>query len=236
MVLVFRWLLGLGADLNDLGGLGSFVTAFGTVYGVTIGFVVVEVWGQNIATQTLIDKEAKDIEALFELTQHFTDNPTVQDVVAKISDYLQAVLADRFEHLAQGERNRQAETMFQRIHDAIALISCDSDRDSIVFDHMLGQYLVLRATRTERISQGLNRLPLPISIFLYCASLLTIISFIFMPFANVWYSVFTVATLAFVIAFVHQIILDLDNPFAGYWNISPNLFELLTDRVSHFGT
>jgi len=161
VTMVLRSPLQLGDDLSDLGGLGSFVTAFGTLYGVIIGFVVVEVWSQNIATQNLIDREAKDIESLFQLTIYFGSQQAAS-VNQRILDYLNAVLEDRFEKLGQGEHNHLAEKAFQSIHRAIRGIPMDDARQGIVLHHIISQYLDLRVTRTERISQGLNRLPNPL--------------------------------------------------------------------------
>jgi hypothetical protein len=235
VTLVLRSPLHLGDDLSDLGGLGSFVTAFGTLYGVIIGFVVVEVWSQNIATQNLIDREAKDIEGLFQLTVYF-GSQQAGSVNQKILDYLNAVLEDRFEKLAQGERNRLAEKTFQSIHQAIRNIGISDDREGIVLDHVIDQYLDLRVTRTERISQGLNRLPNPLKVFLYMASFLTISTFVLMPFANALFSLLAVGILTLLISFVHQLIDDLDNPFVGYWNVSPNLFEIVKMMIDKSAT
>jgi len=198
ITLLIRIVFQTGNDLNDLGELGSFITAFGTVYGVTIGFVVVEVWSQNIETQSLIDRESRELEALYDLASFFVENQDGAKLNRAIYDYTNAVLEDRFEKLGQGERSKVTHTAFNEIHDASVNLPLDDQRDLILFDHMVPQHSSLRVTRTERISQGFNRLPEPLNIFLYVTSGLTLFSFTVMPFANIIFSMISVGILAFL--------------------------------------
>ena len=49
--------------------------------------------------------------------------------------------------------------------------------------------------------------------------------FIILPFANPVYGMLSTFGLGFVLAMVYQLIEDLDNPFVGNWNITPEPFE-----------
>lgn len=57
--------------LDDVSGLGSFLSVFGTLYGILAAFVVFEVWSQYNRISALIEKEAQALEQLFRLSLYF---------------------------------------------------------------------------------------------------------------------------------------------------------------------
>ena len=52
-----------------------------------------------------------------------------------------------------------------------------------------------------------------------------------MPFANTYFSLFTAGIIGFVISMVLQLVEDLDNPFIGHWNITPEPFERALEHI-----
>ena len=48
----------------DVGAVGAFVTAVGTLYSILTGFTVVSVWGQFTDTDRAIKREARELSEL----------------------------------------------------------------------------------------------------------------------------------------------------------------------------
>lgn len=220
-----RFVLGTDASLADVGGLGAFVTVFGTLFGIMAAFVVFEVWSQYNKTTTLIEAEAQGLERLFRLTLYFRDPKLSKAMLAAIKAYTTIVIEGNFQHLGAGERNTEASKAFRNISAVIRDITFDDDHDPVVYDHIVDHYGKLSETRTQRITQSLARMPVLLKSFLYITSAMALFTFVVMPFTSVWYGGLAVAVLGFVFAMVFQLVEDLDNPFVGTWNITPEPFK-----------
>lgn len=225
LTIVLRSLLQTANLLTDVGGLGTFVTVFGTLYGIMSAFIVFEVWAQYNKTSTLVDQEALGLERLFRLTLYFRDKKLTKQMKEVIEHYAAIVIRDNFQKLGSGTRNEEASRAFRKIAAVIRDIPFDDDHDAIVYDHLIDHYGALSETRTERIAHCLMRLPYLLRFFLYTTSGAAITVFIVMPFVNVWYHGFVVGVITFVIAMLLQLVEDLDNPFKGNWNINTDPFK-----------
>lgn len=187
---------------------------FGTLYGIIIAFVVFEVWVQ-----------------FNRLALYFKNRKFSGSIKKSIENYANMVVKGNFQKLAVGERNKQTSKALREIHAGIADIKISSPKEQIVFRYLIELYDNLSETRTERISQGLIRLPIMLKTFLYAASLFTLAIFIVMPFSNPFYGFLTTGTFGFVIVMVFQIIEDLDNPFVGFWKVTTEPFTRVLKHI-----
>jgi hypothetical protein len=210
--------------IADVGGLGTFLSVFGTLYGILAAFVVFEVWGEFNKTQNLIDQEASGLERLFRLTLYFRDSKLTKKMKETIVAYAKIVIEGKFRKIGGGERNVEAGKTFRNIAQIIREVTFDDDHDHVVFDHIVAHYGHLSEVRAERITQSLQRLPVLLKAFLYISSTIVLITLIAMPFANQYYGFAAVLGLSFILAMVVQLVEDLDNPFVGQWNITPEPF------------
>ncbi|MCL4390003.1 MAG: DUF4239 domain-containing protein [Patescibacteria group bacterium] len=188
-------------------------------------FVVFEVWNQYNTTSQLVDKEAQGLERLFRLSLYFRDDKFTKKMLAAIKNYADLVITDKFRGLGNGERSAEMGKAFRKISELIRDIRFNDNHDSVIFHHIVDHYGQLGLTRTERINQSLTRLPILLKAFLYTSSLFALLTFILMPFSNMYYGFLATGSLGFVLAMVFQLVEDLDNPFVGYWNITPEPFE-----------
>jgi hypothetical protein len=210
--------------LSDVGGLGSFVTVFGTLYGIMSAFVVFEVWAQFNRTSSLVDQEALGLERLFRLTLYFRDTKLTRDMAKAITAYANKVIEGKFQKLGSGVRNKESGLLFRNISEVIREVKFDDEHDAIVYGQVLDHYGKLGQIRTDRTNQSLTRLPLLLKVFLYVTSGVAVVTFVAMPFANFVYQAFVIAGIGFVIAMMISLVEDLDNPFVGNWNITPEPF------------
>jgi hypothetical protein len=211
--------------LIDVSGLSAFVTVFGTLYGIMTAFVVFEVWSQYNETKRLTEKEAQGLERLFRLTLYFRDEPLNKKMKAAIKKYADIVIKGKFKNAGGGVRGTESAKVFREISEVIRDIKFDDDHDSLVFSQVLEHYGQLSLTRTERLDQALTRLPTLLKVFLYSSSFFALVTFVIMPFSNPYYNFWSVAVVGFIQAMIFQLVEDLDNPFVGHWNITPEPFE-----------
>lgn len=217
--------------LTDVGSINSFVVVFGTLYGIMTAFIVVEVWNQYNTSVHLFEHEAQALEKLFRLSLYFRDDKLNQEMEKGITDYADIVIKNDFHHLGKGERHTEEEKTFRKISEVINHITVKTDHSQVVFDHIINQYSQLSQVRTERINHSLIRLPLPLKAFFYIASIIIVVTFIFMPFANIFYASLATGALVFIVTMASYIIEGLDNPFVGFWKLKPEPFERMLSHI-----
>jgi hypothetical protein len=210
--------------LSDVGGLSAFVTVFGTLYGIMAAFIVFEVWNQYNNTVKLIEEEAAGLERMYRLVLYLNDKPVEEAMKKAIFRYAELVIEGKFRLLGEGERNIKAGKAFRDIFKVIMGVQFDDPRDSAVFPLIVEEGSHLAQTRTARITQSLARLPRILKFFFYFSSLCVIATFVIMPFSQVFYQIFTAAVVSFLLGLVVQLVEDLDNPFVGHFNLTPESF------------
>ena len=130
-----------------------------------------------------------------------------------------------FKSVATGQRNPQASDAFHQIFLRLRQIDIDGKRDQLVYGRILGQFKELSDARTKRLTESLTRLPAPLRVFLYFSSFAVILAFAFPIFQNLSVAIFVITVLSASIGLLLQVVADLDNPFVGYWNLTPKPFE-----------
>jgi hypothetical protein len=219
-----RLYLHTDAFIADVGALSAFLSVFGTLYGILAAFVVFEVWNQYNHVSELIDKEAQGLERLFRLTLYFRDDKVTTQIKAAITEYANIIIEGKFHKLAAGLRNADHGLAFRKVADIIRNVEFDDNHDAIVFEQIIEHYGNLGQLRTERMNQSLSRLPALLKAFIYISSFFALGTFIVMPFSNPYYGVLSAFIIGFLQAMIFQIIEDLDNPFKGHWNLTPEPF------------
>lgn len=232
LALVFRLFFHTPDFLVDVGGLGAFVTVFGTLYGIMAAFVVFEVWGQFNKTSLLIDEEAAGLERIYRLTLYLNDAPIEKSIKEAITNHANLVIQGKFSRMGLGIRNPESGKSFREIFKVIRSIEFNDQRDHVVFPLIVEQGGKLFETRVNRINQSLSRLPKILKLFFYSSSLFVLLTFLIMPFAQVFYQVAVTFVIGFLVALTIQMVEDLDNPFVGYFNLTPEPFERVLKHIN----
>ncbi|KKT72892.1 MAG: hypothetical protein UW69_C0077G0005 [Microgenomates group bacterium GW2011_GWA2_44_7] len=209
----------------DVGGLGAFVTVFGTLYGIMAAFVVFEVWGQYNTTSELIDSEAAGLERMYRMTLYLNDKQVEKSMKAVIAKYANLVIKGKFSKLGTAMRNPETGKVFREIFAVIRSIKFDDKRDPTVFPMLVEQGGKLSDTRVKRLNQSMTRLPRILKMFFYSSSLFVLLTFLIMPFAQIGFQIFITSVITFLIFLTIQLVEDLDNPFIGHFNLTPEPFE-----------
>jgi hypothetical protein len=225
ILLVFRGFVDEQKFLIDAGGLSGFASIFGALWGIIVAFILFVVWSQFNNTSSYIDAEANALKQLYRLTICLKNEGAAKEICEAIKNYTKLVIEVGFKAVATGKRNPQASDAFSQIFLKIKDLQFNGEQDRLVFDHILKQFKELSDTRTKRLNESLNRLPVPLKVFLIISSFVVILAFIFPIFQNLLVAVFVIIVLSGSAGLLLQVILDLDNPFVGYWNLTPEPFR-----------
>jgi len=225
-LLVFRKL----APLEDLHAaaneLGNYLQTVGGIYAVLLAFVVYVVWGQFNEARGFLDREAT---ALVDLHRTSSGLPSRSRIAIQggLRDYVDAVLRDEWPAMACGDEatiERVAELLEKvwiSIHGCKPLNACQHT----VYGEVLARFNQLTDLRTSRLSAARARIPIAMTILLYTGGLLTVGSVYLLAFEQVWLHALVTAALAGAISHILYLIRDLDDAFAGDWQVAKAPFE-----------
>ena len=206
--------------------LGNYLQTVGGIYAVLLAFVVYVVWGQFNEARSYLDREAT---ALVDL--HRTSSGLPSRTRAAIQDglrsYVDAVLRDEWPAMASGDEAtidqvaERLENVWLAIHGCKPANTCQHT----VYGEVLGRFNQLTDLRTSRLSAARARIPVAMTILLYTGALLTVGSVYLLAFDQLWLHVLVTAALAGAIAHILFLIRDLDDAFAGDWQVAKAPFE-----------
>src|SRR5262245_60785160 len=93
----------------DVGSLGAFVTAIGTLYSVLTGFTVISVWLQFIDTDRAVKREARGLAELWRYVGYVEDAEGVARARDAIERYRDEVVSREWPAMVAGRTATAAE-------------------------------------------------------------------------------------------------------------------------------
>lgn len=216
--------------LADIGGIGWLLGVVGTIYTLVAAFTMVEVWNQFNNTSNLISREAKSLISLWNYTDYLNDKNIDQKMQSALISYIDVSMTTEHSQAASGIRSPQSSPELLALLQAIDQVKFNDPRDAAVFPLLTQAYEDLATIRSDRIEAGVTRLPGMIKIFFISLSLMLMVSYILVGYVHLPLYIIHTVFGASIISLTYKIILDLDNPFDGYWNLD---YSALTQAKEH---
>jgi hypothetical protein len=236
-LLVFRTFAPIGALHAAANELGNYLQTVGGIYAVLLAFVVYVVWGQFNDARGYLDREAT---ALVDLHRTASGLPSTSRTAIQggLRTYVEAVLRDEWTAMAHGddaEIDRIAE-LLEQVWIAIHACKPRNECQYTVYGEVLSRFNQLTDLRTSRLTAARARIPIAMTILLYTGAVLTVGSVYLLGFDELWLHALVTAALAGAIAHILFLIRDLDDAFAGDYQIAKTPFERARknfDRAAH---
>ena len=201
--------------------VGNYLQTVGGIYAVLLAFVVYVVWGQFNEARMYVDREAA---ALVDLHRTASGLPTAsRDAIQKgLRTYVDAVIADEWGAMARHDEatiervGERLDPVWLAVHACSPLNTCQH----AVFSEVLSRFNDLTDLRTSRLTASRARIPIAMKVLLYTGALITIGSMYLLAFEQLWIHAVVTAALAGAVAHILFLILDLDDAFAGDWQVA----------------
>ena len=225
-LVAFRSVVPLAALEKGSNEIGNYLQTVGGIYAVLLAFVVYVVWGQFNDARGYLDREAT---ALVDLHRTATGLPSFSrtEIQRRLRIYVDAVLRDEWQAMAAGneaEIDRIGE-LLEEVWTAIHACKPINDCQHTVYGEVLSRFNQLTDLRTSRLGAARARIPLAMTILLYNGAVLTVGSVYLLAFEQLWLHAIVTAALAGAISHILFLIRDLDDAFAGDWQVAKTPFE-----------
>ena len=201
--------------------IGNYLQTVGGIYAVLLAFVVYVVWGQFNESRQLVDREATLIADVHRISGGLPD--ASRDQIRKLlREYLDAVLNDEWTAMSRGKESvlEAVGAKLDEIWDVIHKCRPEDECGHTMYSEVLSSYNELHDVRSSRLTSARTRIPMALRILLYAGALITIGSVYLLAFDKLWIHAIVTAALAGAIAHILYLVGDLDDAFAGDWQVS----------------
>jgi hypothetical protein len=225
-LLVIRELVPLHALVESNDEVGNFIQVLGTIYAVLLAFAVYVVWGQYNEARVVLEQEANEIIDFHRAAMGLSGE-TRDRVSAALRAYVEMALGPEWQAMARIDEAgfepgwKVLEDLWAGIHDYEPTTECQRT----LYSESLVRFNDLSDARTRRLSASRTRLPPGLRLILYLGATMTVMSLYLLAVEHVVTHGIIVVVLAGAIAHVIAVVEDLDDPFAGEWQVSVSPLE-----------
>jgi hypothetical protein len=212
----------LGADV---GSVGAFVTAVGTLYSVLTAFTVVSVWTEFTDTDRAIKREAREMAELWRYVGYVSDATGVARARTAIEHYRDEVVATEWPAMLAGGPVDAAEDEFFEMADAVNAIAVTSMRDVPAWQEAVRTLGEVSDARSQRIVLVTLRMPRLLKFLLYSATVALVGGMSLLGFSSEVVGGAIIALTVGVALLVLEVIADIDDPFGGAWGVTAAPFS-----------
>ena len=205
--------------------VGNYIQAVGTIYAVVAAFVVYVVWSQFNESRTQVEREASELEDLYRLADGLPDEDgrALQQLLAR---YVDAVIDHEWAALSRHEdavierTGALLDEVWSILHSCEPISECHKSLHA----EALSRFADLNDVRTARLTSARLRIPLGLRLLLYLGGGLIVASMYLLAVDRFWIHAVITASLAAAVAHIVYIVHDLDDAWAGDWQVPRDAF------------
>lgn len=215
---------------DDAEGVGALLQIIGTLYSVLYAFATYVIWGQFTAVENEILKESGALKELLLFSRPLRENLR-EPIVRAVKSYARAVVEGEWRALSSLEGTDKTDRLFNEVIAAVTEVKPEGEAERTVYEQLLDIASEVSAHRDERLALSVKRMPRTLLLFVTLTASTILFLLFFFPFRNVALGVVSIVVTTMLLYFAYFVLTDLDNPFEGTWNVTPQPFEELLSKM-----
>lgn len=218
---VFRNVVDIELLRASSDSLGTYMQTLGGIYAVLLAFVVVVVWGQFNDARGYVNREATALVELYRIAGGLPADACAT-IRAGLRDYVTGVLDEEWDAMTRSDEHviekigQRLDRVWSALHTCRPLDECGHT----TYAEMLGRYNDLTEIRTNRLTAATAKIPVAMNVLLYTGALIMVVSVYLLPIDRFWLHATVTAGFAGAVAHILFLIYDLDDAFAGDYQVS----------------
>jgi len=209
---------------EDSVSLGGTLEVVGAIYGIVLAFVIVLMWQSIDTARDAVSDEASSL-AQFAIDIRVLPPEDRARVENSLSNYLNAVLDEEWDAMADGHESLRAHRALDRIFTTMEHVRPVTDVQQTWYVEAVSKLNESTTYRRKRLETMNNLLPLPVDILLFGGAIITLAFVVIHGSRRSGTHTFVVAALAALIAYNLFLALILDYPFSGSISVTPEPFR-----------
>lgn len=219
---------------NDV--IGNYLQTLGSIYAVLLAFVVFVVWTQFNEARSRVEVEANELVDLYRTSTGLPD-PTRSEVQGRIREYVEQVAGPEWHAMACGDRHsfEKGDQLLDSMWHALNRCEAETNCHAALFSEALQRFNGVSDARTNRITSSQLKIPLALRILLYMGAIITIGSMYLFAVDSLWIHLIITGAMAGALSHILYVVQDLDDCFAGAFQVPRQSFERVQRYVERGG-
>ena len=224
--LVRRWLG--DRDHNEI--VGHFISAFGVLYGITLGLIAVAAWENFGDVEGKVSTEASALGSLYRNVDCYPE-PKRTELTGLMRDYTRHVIDVSWPEMQQGIVPRGSQAFVGRIQAALLAFEPTTPGQIALHRETLYRLASLNEARRLRLDCVAWQLPTILWVVVLAGSFLSfILTWLLVADNRLIHDVLTAVMAAFLGLLIF-FLATLDLPFEGTHSVGPDSIELVYEQV-----
>jgi hypothetical protein len=208
----------------------NFIEWFGVPYGLLIALVLVNVWTQFDVTDRAFDHEADAVLKVYDTILLALDSTVITRVCRYLHIYAKHVRKHYHNEFDIKLKKRVGDILLTKLRNSIAvLLRSKADKELAI--ELLRMVNELIDARGDRLSHSKQRIPTPVFVFAMVTSFIWLMPFFALGFDDWRLSAIFICGVTLVVVSILLIIVDLNDPIGGTWDIHLDAWDDLIDTV-----
>jgi NADH:ubiquinone oxidoreductase subunit 6 (subunit J) len=192
------------------------------VYGLVLGFVVVELYGDYQEAEETVQVEAAELSDILRLAEGLGE-PVAGAIVNAVGEYATTVVDEEWESMREGVPSERAESALDDMFTILASYQPDGAGQQSHLDAVLRTLDDLHLTRQLRLDDARERMPGMLQLFIYVGAFVVIGVAFLMGLESARAQLTMVTVLGAILGFALALVILLDYPFSGDVSV-PNVY------------
>lgn len=219
-------------EYNDL--VGQYLSAFGVLYGITLGLISVGAWENFADVEGKVSAEASGVAALYRNVDNYPE-PKRTELTGLLREYTRHVIDEAWPEQRRGIVPRGGVGFITRFHKSLAGFEPGSEGQKALHSETLYRYNTMVEARRLRLDSVTAQLPAILWVVVFAGSFLSLaLTWLFVVEHKGLHNLLT-AMLALLLGLLIFLLAVLDLPFRGHHSVGPDSFELIYDQLMRNG-
>jgi len=233
----------------DLASWGVFYATYGILYAIIIGFILVGALGRYEQLKLAVDSEISVIQNIRDFLIYFSDPTSMQRAELKdppseqvsvllnirqcLYKYVKSVYEKEWLEMSDktGMTDPDSTQELKAIIVSVSKLESHDENDSIALTAIINSLSDLTNHRTKRIYLSNEEIPPPIMKLLIFMSVFLVSGFFILGVQNMWVHLIMITSFAATIQLIINLLIDLNTPFSGIWNIDNGRYVALAEKI-----
>jgi hypothetical protein len=224
--LVRRWFA--GRDHNE--AVGHYVSAFGVLYGITLGLISVAAWENFGDVEGKVSAEAAAVAALYRNVDCYPE-PKRTELTGMLRDYTRHVIDVSWPEMQRGIVPSASHAFVGKFQKALAAFEPATEAQVTLHRESLYRFTGMIEARRLRLDCVAWRLPTILWVVVLAGSLMSFaLTWLIVAENRLLHDVLT-GIMALLLGLLIFFLATLDLPFEGSHSVGPDSLELVLEQV-----
>lgn len=212
----------LSHDLDQ--SVSAVFGAVGLMFGLFLGLIAVETWGNRDKLDDLISQEASSVIQLYRSVSALKD-PDHRDVLEEIRGYTENLIEVAWPAYKRGEELDDGESIITLIHQKITAMEPKTSDQAVAYETVVASFFNMTRARSLRIDSADISIPKPFWFVIFGGSIMSIPILYFLKVPSLRLHVIFIVVYTFYLSGIVALIAILDNPMRGRISASSEPFS-----------